>query len=603
MAGPLRAFWRLVAYGPGERPPRRRIRWRVPAESAAQASATIFLVLRRMRWPLITVIVIFAVSTIGLTFIPGRDADGSPNRMSIFHSFYVVSYTATTIGFGELPDPFTDAQRLWVTVTIYLSVVGWAYTIGSLLTLLQDRSFRRALALQHFTRKVARLREPFLLIAGYGQTGRRLGRTFDSLGRQFVVLDAAEENIEALELEAYRFDVPGLAADARNPDHLGIAGLGHFACEAVLAMTNDDEVNLAVTMAVALLRPDLPVIARTVSPDIEHRMRAFGTPTVVNPFDRFGDHLRLALRAPATYQLITWLESGPGAELPERGRPPTQGRWVLCGYGRFGQKLAADLRAEGLTVTAIDPAADPDEDDVVVGDGSDPDVMARADLDGAVGFVAGTDNDTTNLSLIAAARRVNPDLFVAARQNRPANAALFEAMEPDALLVLAEVVAKEVYAKLSTPLLWRFLQEVPDQGEEWAARMVDRLCGRCGQQLRTLWPVRLRAASSLAVGRWLGTGTARLGDLLRSPHDRDRPLAAVVLLLKRGDEFVLTPGDDTELRDGDELLIAGEPVARRAVDTTLLVDGVLDYVVSGRSVPSSWIWRKLSGHSRSSSQR
>jgi len=129
------------------------------------------------------------------------------------------------------------------------------------------------------------------------------------------------------------------------------------------------------------------------------------------------------------------------------------------------------------------------------------------------------------------------------------------------------------------------------------------LCGRCGQQLRTLWPVRLRAASSLAVGRWLGTGTARLGDLLRSPHDRDRPLAAVVLLLKRGDEFVLTPGDDTELRDGDELLIAGEPVARRAVDTTLLVDGVLDYVVSGRSVPSSWIWRKLSGHSRSSSQR
>ena len=42
-------------------------------------------------------------------------------------------------------------------------------------------------------------------------------------------------------------------------------------------------------------------------------MAAFGTPTVVNPFDRFGDHLRLALRAPASYQLLTWLEAGPGA--------------------------------------------------------------------------------------------------------------------------------------------------------------------------------------------------------------------------------------------------------------------------------------------------
>ena len=76
-------------------------------------------------------------------------------------------------------------------------------------------------------------------------------------------------------------------------------------------------------------------------------MRAFGTPTVVNPFDRFGDHLRLALNAPASYQLLTWLEAGPGAELPERGQPPTDGRWVMCGYGRFGREVTADLRAAG----------------------------------------------------------------------------------------------------------------------------------------------------------------------------------------------------------------------------------------------------------------
>ena len=86
-------------------------------------------------------------------------------------------------------------------------------------------------------------------------------------------------------------------------------------------------------------------------------MRAFGTPSVVNPFDRFGDHLRLALNAPAAYQLLTWLEAGPGAPLPERGKPPPHGRWVMCGYGRFGQELTADLRAAGLDVTVIDSPA------------------------------------------------------------------------------------------------------------------------------------------------------------------------------------------------------------------------------------------------------
>ena len=109
--------------------------------------------------------------------------------MGFFDAFYVMSYTASTIGFGEIPYPFTYNQRMWVTISIYLTVVGWAYAIGSLLALLQERGFRQALALQHFTRKVRRLREPFLLIAGYGRTGELLARSLDALGRRFVVID------------------------------------------------------------------------------------------------------------------------------------------------------------------------------------------------------------------------------------------------------------------------------------------------------------------------------------------------------------------------------------------------------------------------------
>src|SRR4051812_21670133 len=268
------------------------------AARPGETSSTIFLILRRMRVPLIVLITIFAISVLGLTLISGVDAAGHPTRMGFFDAFYFMSYTATTIGFGEIPQPFNGAQRLWVTATIYLTVIGWAYAIGSLLTLLQDRAFRQALALRRFARTVARLREPFLLIAGYGQTGRLLGRAFDELRRRFVVIDRSAGHIDSLDLESYHADVPGLAADARNPYHLSVGGLGHPYCEGVLALTDDDEANLAITMAAALLRPDVPVIARSVSPVIAHRMLAFGPPAVVNPFDRFGDRLRLALRAP-----------------------------------------------------------------------------------------------------------------------------------------------------------------------------------------------------------------------------------------------------------------------------------------------------------------
>ncbi len=593
MTNPLLVFWyRLFVDGSS----RRTSRWRVPMTSSRQASATIFLVMRRMRAPLIVLIVIFAVSTVGLTLIPGEDDEGRPWRMGFFDAFYFMSYTASTIGFGEIPYEFTYNQRMWVTISIYLTVVGWAYAIGSLLALVQERSFRQALALQHFTRKVERLREPFLIIAGYGRTGELLARSLDALGRRFVVIDRDEDRIDDLNLDSYHADVPGLAADAGDPGHLAVAGLDHPACEGVLALTNDDEVNLAVVQTAALLRPDLPVITRAVSPETAERMCAFGSPTVVNPFDRFGDHLRIALRAPASYQLMIWLESGPGAPLPSRGSPPSHGHWVICGYGRFGQEVVHDLRAEGLHVTVVEPReVGPHDPDAIIGRGDDPVVLEKAGIGHAVGFVAGTDNDTTNLSLVTAARRANPKVFVAARQNRAASAPLFAAVDVESLLVPADVVAHEVYAQLATPLLWRFLRAVPGHDDAWAAAVVDRLTSLCGEALQAVWKVRLTAAEAPAVQSWLAEGEARLGDLLRDPDDRDERLHAVPLLLARGDgsEDVMAPDDDAVLRVDDELLLVGWPASRRLLDSTLLNGPTSSYVLRGRHVPASWVWRTI----------
>ena len=549
------------------------------AASEAQASETVFLVLRRMRAPLIVLISIFAVSVAGLTIIPGVDAQGRPWRMGFFDAFYVMSYTATTIGFGEIPYPFTYSQRMWVTVSIYLTVIGWAYAIGSLLALLQDRSFRSARALQRFRRTVDRLAEPFVLVAGYGRAGEVLAHALDALGRRFVVVDVDPERVDAVELDAFHADVPALAADARDPGRLAIAGLGHPRCEAVVALTDDEEVNLSVVMTANLLQPDVPVVARATSRAMAERMSAFGAPGVVNPFDRFGDHLRLALRSPAGYQLMSWLESGPGASLPERARPPRQGRWVICGYGRLGREMTTDLRAEGIDVTVVEDPLDGWDDDAVAG---------------AVGFVAGTDNDTTNLSLVAAARRIDESLFVVARQNRPESAPLFSGMRIDSLLVPTEVVAHEVYAQLATPLLWRFMRELPGQDDEWAARIVDRLLDLCGHRLQALWKVRLTPRETPALTGWLASGDARLGALLRDPETREDPLHAVALLVLRGDDAHLAPDDDFVLSAGDEILLAGRPSARRALSTVLFVDSALAYVVSGRRVPESWIWRTLS---------
>ena len=87
MSNPLLVLWTLF----GRRKSASRVPSRAHIQSSSQASSTIFMVMRRMRAPLITLIVIFSVSVIGLTLIPGIDADGNVARISLFESFYFMT--------------------------------------------------------------------------------------------------------------------------------------------------------------------------------------------------------------------------------------------------------------------------------------------------------------------------------------------------------------------------------------------------------------------------------------------------------------------------------------------------------------------------------
>jgi Trk K+ transport system NAD-binding subunit len=573
MANPLLVLLtRPFARRPGRHPARRRVQ--VPTE--VPSTDAIFLVMRRMRTSIICLVVIFAVSVAGLALIPGQDAEGNPARMTVFDAFYFMSYTATTIGFGELPHAFTTAQRMWVTLSIYASVIGWAYAIGSLFALLQDRAFREAVLVQRVRRKVRRLDEPFLVVAGYGQAGRLVCRSLDEARRRFVVVDQSRDHIDSLEAHQLAVEAPALEGDASSPAVLGLVGLGHRHCEGVLALTDDDDDNLAVVMTVTLLRPDLPVIARCHDRVVAERMRAFGPTAVINPSDRYGEYLTLALQRPVTHQLLTWLMSPAGTPLPPARPGLASGRWVVCADGQFGVEVAEDLRAAGLDVTTADPRE------------------GTPDLTGAVGLVAGTDRDATNLALAEQARLGNPDLFLSVRQQTHGNAALVEALDIDSVHVSTELVARETLARVVTPVYWSFLEHALHADDGWSGALLERLRDRCGDRTPGRELVRLDAEQAPAVARWLEGHELTLGELLRHPEDRTRPLAAVALLLVRDEGTVLTPSDDEPLRTGDQLLLAERRGAGALLSRTLFYDAAVEYVATGRVVPSTWLWRQLS---------
>jgi len=154
----------------------------------------------------------------------------------------------STIGFGELPYPFTYGQRLWTLFTIYASVISWLYAIGTVISLLQDPVFRRALTHNQFVRSVKGLSQPFYLVCGAGDTGTMVIRALTDRGIRAVAVDQQQDAVDSLQLEHFVRHVPAAMADASQSQVLLDAGLKHRACAGVLALTLTDEVNLKIAI-------------------------------------------------------------------------------------------------------------------------------------------------------------------------------------------------------------------------------------------------------------------------------------------------------------------------------------------------------------------
>jgi len=237
----------------------------------------IFLILRRMRAPLLLIVTSYTIAIIGFVMIPGMDQQGQPVHLTFFEAFYLVSYTATTIGFGELPYEFTNDQRLWMTFCIYLTVVAWFYAIGAILTLFQDASLKQAITNSKFENAVSSLHEPFYIICGYGETGSELVRALDKNELRVVVVEMEQDRLHEMDLNDHQHYIPNLCADAKMPEVLINAGLNNPMCQGVAALTDDDHANLAISVTSKLIRPKLRVLARVENDVIAANMASFGT--------------------------------------------------------------------------------------------------------------------------------------------------------------------------------------------------------------------------------------------------------------------------------------------------------------------------------------
>ncbi len=529
-------------------------------------SSSLWIILQRMRLPFTVIVIAYAIAMVGLLLIPGMDDQGNEYYLSIFEAFYFITYTATTIGFGEIPYPFTHAQQIWVSISIYITVLGWFYGIGALVTLLQDKVFINEIARARFIRSVRNIKEDFVIILGYSDMTSVIIRKMIEANMRVVVVEIDQKRAEHLNLEGFTPHVPILVADVHSPGSLEDAGIKSLHCKAIIALFEDNPLNMRVTLASRILNPHIKIAVKSSTDNETSNLLDAGANVVENPLSIITYQIQMGLNAPSLFKIENWLYNIDNLEGKTFTIP--QDNILICGYGRLGQNLFQMFMNNGIKPTVIeinsdivDDAVAKGMDSIICGNAEDKHLLEKAKTAEMKLVIVATNDDTTNLSISSTVKRINKKAFIVARENELADFSIFSNAKIDHIFLPSEIIINKTTNAIINPLSDHMIRLLTSKDEEWGQKLLVTLIKNIHNNPIT-YELTLNKTEAPEAYNYIKQGkTLRLRDLRRSRRDRNQHNNVVPLLLARCDDTrceleTLLPSLDYELKVNDQILFA-----------------------------------------------
>ncbi len=550
-------------------------------------NSSLFIVLQRMRKPFLVILVTYTIAIIGLLVIDGVDSDGNPYEMTIFDAFYFVSYTATTIGFGETPYDFTYPQRLWVSFSIYLTVLGWFYGIGTLVSLLQDKVFLREMERAKFRRKIKSFKQKFIIVLGYNQISSEIIKKVMEYGIRTVVIEKSEARANELILENFTPSVPVLVADSYNPKVLEEAGIKKINCKGLVSIFEDDSLNLRTSLTSKLLNPYIKLAVKSTTSNQTENLKDLDVEIVANPFSIISNEVSMALNAPNLFKLEKWIYQidDLNASLPSFPK----GKYIICGYGRMGKeihKVLEEKHIEAVFVEIDEKKVDSFNVNkymkIAYGNADDKELLQSVGIKEAVAIICSTNDDTTNLSILATAKKLNPDIMTIARENEMDDLSIFESAKIDHILMPSKILINKISNALINPLADEFIKQIAKEDDTWGLKLVKELVQKIDEN-PLLFNLKIDDKKASEVYFHIDKGEdIKLGILCKSLYNREQNNNVIPLLLKKenGDTIIL-PNFDISIKKRDEILFACDKNAKDDIEYIALNPYEFHYAYKG----------------------
>jgi len=556
----------------------------------------LWIILQKLRTPLLVIIISYSIAILGMVLIPGMDDKGNVYHLTFFDAFYFVSYMASTIGFGEAPYTFTYEQRLWVSICIYVTVIGWFYGIGALVSAVTDKMLKFEIMRNRFRKNVKAITNDFVIILGYTYVNVEIIKKLHDVDIEVVMIDEDEDKLNHFLLEDFRLDVPIMIGDGLEADTLKDAGIKLPNCKAIVSLFNDEEENLRISILTKFLNPKVKVIAKSTMVDITNSILDTDIAKALNPFEIFAKRIDIALDSPHVLVLENWIYQN--SDLMNKATFLPKGKYIICGYGRFGQALEKKFKKHDLDYVFIDEKRLAHRDMIESGkfiraNPDDKDTLLEVGIKDAVVLIVGTKNDIDNLSIMITAKKLNPNIYLIARENTMQEVSIFQAANIDWVFIIEKILINKTSLSLGKPLRNRFLKLILHKDEAWAESLVKILRVNIGANPR-LTSLKINEEESYAIYHEILEGNEISIDiLLRSLSNWKKNNPIVPLLIHRKNEEILLPRN-RKVEIGDQILFACNRDSKEEIE--LIASNIYDlyYVLYGKEKESP-ILKKLFG--------
>ena len=530
-------------------------------------NSSLWIVLHKMRMPAIVIIVTYTVSIVGLLLIDGMDDDGNPYNMSIFDAFYFITYTASTIGFGETPYEFTYSQKIWVTFCIYFTVIGWFYGVGALVSLLQNKMLIEELAKLRFRWQVNAIKRKYIIILGFNYVTSEILKKIIEADIRAVVIEEDENKANNLILENYTPTVPILVADAKDQNSLFSAGIKSGNCKAVVSLFEDDELNLTVAVKSKLINKNVLLAVKSSSSNHTENLQDINVDIIVNIFEIMAKELKMAINAPHLLKLEKWLYKID--KLSARVPKIPKGKYLICGYGRLGKHIYKVLKHDDIELKFIEideskakNLSEAEKEMITFANADDKKVQIMSDIRNTKAILAFTNNNTVNLSIIATAKKLNPEIITMAREDKSDDFSIFANAEIDYLFIPSKITFNKTINALLNPLSDIFISSFVNQHEIWAQKLTRKLLETINDD-PLIFELDINRYDAPQVYKALSKKTnISLEIFITSLYNRKHQNNVIPLLLVRdGDNFML-PDWNTKIKLEDRILFACDENAK-----------------------------------------